>query len=164
MRYDEEFNSAFESVLNLIDDSYVDPLAEDDDIATEAMKKSDRDKLPDSAFALPKKRKYPINDADSVKNGIKYFRFVPKDDQKECAKNLYNAAKKFKIDITITKGNPFEKYYPDVKVVPPTRRDKVNRVVPKDTDVTDVQDKMKDAKKRSNPQAVNEEFRSFLGN
>lgn len=146
MRYNEEFNSAFESVLNLIDDSYVDPLAIEEDVATEAMKKSDREKLPDSAFALPKKRKYPINDADSVKNGIKYFRFVPKDDQKECAKNLYTAAKKFGIDITITKGNPFEKYYPDVKVVPPTRKDKKDRVIPKDTDVTDVQDKMKDAK------------------
>lgn len=150
--YDEEFNSAFESVMSFVDDNYVDPYAmTGKNVATEAMKKSDRDKLPDSAFALPAKRKYPINDAESVKNGIKYFRFVPAEDQKECATNLYNAAKKFKIDITITAGNPFNKFYPDVKVVPPTRKDKKNHVIPKKMDVTDAQDNVNksNAKKKS---------------
>lgn len=136
--------TAFESIMDFLDPGY----HEDDDllekrVVTEAMKKSDRDKLPDSAFALPKKRKYPINDEESVRNGIKYFRFVPEEDRKECAANLYKAAKKFKIDITITAGNPFNKFYPDVKVVPPTRRDKANRVVPKKMDITDAQEKIK---------------------
>lgn len=136
--------TAFESIMDFLDPEY----HEDDDllkkeVVTEAMKKSDRDKLPDSAFALPKKRKYPINDEESVRNGIKYFRFVPEEDRKECAANLYKAAKKFKIDITITAGNPFNKFYPDVKVVPPTRRDKANRVVPKKMDITDAQEKIK---------------------
>jgi hypothetical protein len=72
--------TAFESIMDFLDPEY----HEDDDllekrVVTEAMKKSDRDKLPDSAFALPKKRKYPINDEESVRNGIKYFRFVPED-------------------------------------------------------------------------------------
>ena len=40
-------------------------------------------------------------------------------------------------------GNPFNKFYPDVKVVPPTRRDKANRVVPKKMDITDAQEKIK---------------------
>ena len=98
--------TAFESIMDFLDPEY----HEDDDllekrVVTEAMKKSDRDKLPDSAFALPKKRKYPINDEESVRNGIKYFRFVPEEDRKECATNLYKAAKKFKIDITITAGS-----------------------------------------------------------
>lgn len=136
--------TAFESIMDFLDPEY----HEDDDllekkVVTEAMKKSDRDKLPDSAFALPKKRKYPINDEESVRNGIKYFRFVPEEDRKECADNLYKAAKKFKIDITITAGNPFNKFYPDVKVVPPTRRDKANRVVPKKMYITDAQEKIK---------------------
>lgn len=136
--------TAFESIMDFLDPEY----HEDDDllekrVVTEAMKKSDRDKLPDSAFALPKKRKYPINDEESVRNGIKYFRFVPEEDRKECADNLYKAAKKFKIDITITAGNPFNKFYPDVKVVPPTRRDKKTRVVPKKMDITDAQEKIK---------------------
>lgn len=140
--YDEDLDFAFESVLGFIDD-YEDPHMYKP--ASEAMKKSDRDKLPDSAFALPRKRKYPINDAESIRNDIKYFRFVPKEDQEECAKNIYEAAKKFGIEITITSGNPFNKYYPDVKVVPPTRKDKTKRIVPKDMDITDEQKKLRDS-------------------
>lgn len=130
---------AFESVMDFLSDDSV----KIGKPVTEAMRKADRDKLPDSAFALPKKRKYPINDEASIRNGIKYFRFVPEEDRKECAANLYKAAKKFKIDIIITAGNPFNKFYPDVKVVPPTRRDKKTRVVPKKMDITDAQEKIK---------------------
>ena len=148
-----DYDAVFESVMDFLEEDSDMEVRSTSSMAMEAMKKSDRDKLPDSAFALPKKRKYPINDEESVRNGIKYFRFVPKEDQKLCAENLYKAAKKFGIDITITAGNPFNKFYPDVKVVPPTRRDKTKRVVPKDMGITDAQEKIKKQNKEKKSKA-----------
>ncbi len=135
--------SAMEGILSFLEDD--DP----DEIATEAMKKSDRDKLPNSAFADPDRRQYPINDEESLRNGIKFFRFVPKDRQELVAKNFLKAAKKMKIKIVITKGNPFEKYcknYPDVQIVPPRRVHK-GKDLPKKADVTDIQDALKKKQK-----------------
>ena len=80
-----DYDAVFESVMDFLEEDSDMEVRSTSSMAMEAMKKSDRDKLPDSAFALPKKRKYPINDEESVRNGIKYFRFVPKEDQKLCA-------------------------------------------------------------------------------
>ena len=103
---------AYESFFSILDPD------ESTMITVEAMTKSDRNKLKDSDFAVPEIRKYPINDIGSTKNGIKYFKFVPDQYKDECAKNLIKAAKKFKIEISVTKDNPFLKYYPTAKIVP----------------------------------------------
>lgn len=97
---------------------------EDLSITTEALSKKDRSKMKDDEFAVPSIRKYPINNEESIKNGIKFFRFVPAEYRDECAKNLIAAAKKFKIEIAITKDNPLLKYYPDAKIIPRTRTTK----------------------------------------
>ena len=95
-----------------------------DFITMEAISKTDRSKLKDSDFGLPEKRKYPITNEDSVKNSIKYFRFCPEDDRPELAENLLKAIKKFKIEVRITKDNPFLKYYPKATIIERTRTSK----------------------------------------
>lgn len=97
-------------------------ILEDDDAVTEGVNRQDRAKMKDSEFAYPEKRLYPINNEDSVKNAIKFFRFVkPKYGEKvekEVAKNLIAAAKKFKIEIRITADNPFKNYYSKAIIIP----------------------------------------------
>lgn len=108
---------AFESFFSFLHDDA-------DYITMEAISKTDRSKLKDSDFGLPEKRKYPIINEDTVKNSIKYFRFCPAEDQPELAKNLLKAIEKFKIEVRITKDNPFLKYYPDATIIPRTRNPK----------------------------------------
>lgn len=108
---------AFESFFSFLHDDA-------DYITMEAISKTDRSKLKDSDFGLPEKRKYPITNEDTVKNAIKYFRFCQAEDQPELAKNLLKAIKKFKIEVRITKDNPFLKYYPNATIISRTRNPK----------------------------------------
>ena len=48
------------------------------EMKTKTLRGKERDELPDSAFGLPKLRKYPMTDPDRVKNAIKYFKFCSK--------------------------------------------------------------------------------------
>ncbi len=78
-----------------------------------------RIELPDSAFGLPEKRKYPLTDHDRVLNAIKFFKFCPEEDRKELAANIEKAAKKFHIELKVIRGNPIAKYIDNVIVVSP---------------------------------------------
>ena len=138
---------ALEAVLDMTDEY---------DAALEALKKKDRDAMPASAFALPKERKYPIDTEESVKNGIKYFRFVPKENRKTVAEAYIKAIKKFKIDVRIAKGNPFIEYYPQANVYQPKRGNK-GKDIPKNADLdhpkykVTAKDKEANAKKPNDP-------------
>ena len=92
------------------------------EMSKKAMSKKERDELPDSAFGLPKLRKYPMTDPDRVKNAIKYFKFCSKENRKELAENIKKAVKKFHIEVVVTRGNPIIEYMPNVKVVAPERK------------------------------------------
>jgi len=65
----------------------------------------DRSKLPDSAFGLPKERKYPLylkNKEESeshINNAIKFFMYCPENKRKQLANNIKKAADKYGISI-----------------------------------------------------------------
>lgn len=63
---------------------------------------SDRDKLPDSAYAFPKERKEPMTDASHVKNALARFDQVEgvSDSERDLAfANIKKAAQHYGIDI-----------------------------------------------------------------
>ena len=97
------------------------------EMSEKKMSAKERRDLPDSAFGLPKQRKYPMTDADRVKNAIKYFKFCPVSDRDELAENIKKAVKKFKIKVVVTKGNPIVKYFPDAEVVPMVRKNSTQK-------------------------------------
>jgi hypothetical protein len=63
---------------------------------------SDRDELPDSAFAFPKQRKEPLTDAAHVRNALARFDQVEgvSDDDRELAfANIKKAAEHFGVEV-----------------------------------------------------------------
>ena len=94
------------------------------DVAIEVkLTKEERDALPDDAFGLPKKRKYPLiltkpedrteNDKDGgshIRNAIAFFHYCKEEDRKELAENIMKAIKKYDLDIKISKNNLIRKY------------------------------------------------------
>ena len=75
------------------------PLYEAVDCLTE-MSYAERKKLPNSAFGLPKDRKYPMADSHSVHSAIKLFGHCPEEKRPELAKNIVKAAKKYNVHIS----------------------------------------------------------------
>ena len=76
------------------------------------MTAKERNNLPDSAFGIPSKRKYPLDTEAHVRSAIRFFNYVDKEDEVELAGNIKKAMKKFNItDIKIGKKNRFYKYY-----------------------------------------------------
>lgn len=78
------------------------------------MTATERNALPDKAFGLPKKRKYPLDTHEHLLSAIKFFNYVSKEDEKELAKNINKAIDRF-CDSgelpTVSKKNRFYKYY-----------------------------------------------------
>lgn len=64
----------------------------------------DRNNLPDSAFGLPSKRKYPLTDKDGnldekhILQAVRFFNKADESDKEELAKNILKAAKKLGMD------------------------------------------------------------------
>ena len=64
----------------------------------------DRNKLPDSAFGIPSKRKYPLTDKDGkldekhVRQAVIFFNKADEEDKEELAKNILKAAKELGMD------------------------------------------------------------------
>lgn len=100
------------------------------EIAAKAMEANltaaERRALKDSDFGLPETRQWPLNDENHVRSAITNFHWCPQEKQKELAKNILKAMRKFGMkDIQISEGNPFAKYCPDAIVVPrkkPTKK------------------------------------------
>ena len=71
----------------------------------------DRKKLPDSAFGVPEKRKFPLNDRAHVIAAIKFFNRADDEDKEYLAKKIKAAMKKYNIsDDKIGKKNELRKY------------------------------------------------------
>ena len=76
------------------------------------MSAAERNKLPDSAFGIPSKRKYPLDTEAHVRSAIKFFNYCDKEDEAELARNIIKAMKKFNItDVKVSEKNRFSKYY-----------------------------------------------------
>lgn len=64
----------------------------------------DRNKLPDSAFGIPSKRKYPLTDKDGkldekhILQAVRFFNKADDEDKPELAKNILKAAKELDMD------------------------------------------------------------------
>jgi len=96
------------------------------DIAMEKLTSAERKALPDSAFGLPKLRKYPLlvkNDQGELdwthlRNAIAYFATCKDEDQrKELAKNIAKVIKKHNVDVNISENNIIRNYakFPEAK-------------------------------------------------
>jgi hypothetical protein len=65
----------------------------------------DRNSLPDSAYAFPKQRKEPLNDASHVRNAIARFNQVEDvtdAERREAFNRIKRAAKRFDVEMTAT--------------------------------------------------------------
>ena len=78
----------------------------------EILEETKRSELPDSAFGVPSKRKFPLDTEAHVRSAIKFFNYVDPEDEEELAKNILKAMKKFNItDVHVSDKNRFSKYY-----------------------------------------------------
>ena len=84
----------------------------DESMLESALPAKERNKLPDSAFGLPKERKFPLHDAKHVKLAVKMFGHCPEKDRKALAKRIDAAMTKFEINMKISKKNPICEYLP----------------------------------------------------
>lgn len=86
---------------------------------------AERRALKDSDFGLPEQRKWPLNDENHVRSAIQHFHWCPKENQRELAKNILKAMRKFGMkDVEVSEGNPFYAYYPEAKLVPRKKPEK----------------------------------------
>ena len=86
----------------------------DDDVIEEAtyIEETKRSELPDDAFGVPSKRKFPLDTEAHVRSAIKFFNYVDPEDEAELARRIIAAMKKFNItDVKVSEKNRFSKYY-----------------------------------------------------
>ena len=88
----------------------------DESMLEAALPAKERNKLPDSAFGLPKERKFPLHDAKHVKLAVRMFGHCPEKDRKALAKKIDAAMTKFKINMKISKKNPIAQYLPKNRI------------------------------------------------
>lgn len=98
-KVDNEFDNldesvVFENYINLIE-----------------MSSEERNKLKDSDFGLPEKRKYPLDTPDRVRSAVKFFNYCSEDEEKELSDNIIKAIKRFNLDINMSDKNRLSKYY-----------------------------------------------------
>mgnify|MGYP004613222091 CR=1 FL=1 len=74
------------------------------------MTASEKNKLKDSDFGIPSKKKYPMPDVKHIKSAIRFFNYVDKEDEKELAENIIKAAKKYNVDLHPGKDNRLSQY------------------------------------------------------
>ena len=79
------------------------------------LKAKDRNKLDDSEFGIPSLRKYPIHDKAHVSAAIQRFNHVDTKHEKELARNIIKAMKKFGMmnEVEVSDKNRFKKYLSD---------------------------------------------------
>ena len=72
-----------------------------------------RNNLPDSAFGLPKERRYPMPDEKHVLLAIRFFNHVEPEKEKELAKNIIKKIKEFDMadKVKVGNGNRFKPYW-----------------------------------------------------
>lgn len=62
-----------------------------------ALNAEERRALPSKSFGIPSLRKFPLNDRDHVLQAIRFFNTVDKKHEKELARNIIKAMKRYKI-------------------------------------------------------------------
>lgn len=84
--------------------------------ADEILEETKRSELPDDAFGVPSKRKFPLDTEAHVRSAIKFFNYVDPEDEEELARRIKAAMKKFNItDVHVSDKNRFSKYYANPK-------------------------------------------------
>lgn len=82
----------------------------------EILEEAKRSELPDDAFGVPGKRKFPLDTEAHVRSAIKFFNYVEPEDEEELARRIKAAMKKFNIDdVHVSDKNRFSKYYTNPK-------------------------------------------------
>ena len=75
-----------------------------------ALSSKERNDLPNGCFGIPELRKYPLNDEDHVRQAIQKFNYVDPEHEKELAKNINKAIKRFGISgLNVGDDNRFRK-------------------------------------------------------
>ncbi|GLI00972.1 DUF6582 domain-containing protein [Phytohabitans aurantiacus] len=67
---------------------------------------AERDAMPDSAYAFPRERKEPLNDASHVRNAIARFdqvQDVTDEERREAFRRIRRAADKFGVEMSATR-------------------------------------------------------------
>lgn len=59
----------------------------------------ERNSLKESQFGIPEDRKYPLTDAAHVRSAISYFSKAPRGKKRDLARRIYEAAKKYGVEI-----------------------------------------------------------------
>jgi len=59
----------------------------------------DRERMRSSTFGIPKERKFPLNDAEHVRNAIARFKYAKEDERAGLARRIRAAARKFGVEI-----------------------------------------------------------------
>ena len=75
------------------------------------MSTAERNKIKDSEFGIPSKRKYPLTDQKHVKSAIKFFNYVDAEDEKELADNIIKKISQFDMKVNVGEKNKFSKYF-----------------------------------------------------
>lgn len=97
---------------NITNESYVrESTSEELYHSLNEMNIAERNRLKDSDFGLPKKRKYPINNIKHIRSAIKFFNYVDKEDEKELAENIIKKINKFNMKVNVGEKNNFSKYF-----------------------------------------------------
>ena len=86
------------------------------------MSSESRNKLKDSDFGLPNKRKYPLDTESRVRSAIKFFNYCSDNEEKELADNIKKAMKKFNItDVKIGNKNRLSNYITEETRIDPDK-------------------------------------------
>ena len=86
---------------------------EQESLEEAAMKAKYRNALDDKSFGLPDKRAYPLNDEKHVRSAISMFSHCPEEDRSRLAKNIFSAARKFDMDLTVSPDSTIYEYAPE---------------------------------------------------
>lgn len=98
------------------EDNNPDEIKEAYEYLEESMKASKRNSLPDSAFGVPDKRKFPLDTEARVRSAIKFFNYVDSEDEAGLARRIKSAMAKYGIkDVQVSDKNRFSKYYKSEK-------------------------------------------------
>lgn len=106
--------NTLESFINFCDN-----MQEDESVLESRLTAAERKALPDNAFGLPEKRKFPLITKDEtgaydwshLRDAVAYFHTCKdENDKKILASNIAKVIKKYNVDINITEGNKIRNY------------------------------------------------------
>lgn len=111
---DSKIDQMEKSINNKFDTNSNKTLTEDSSSGSKKMTKKERDALRDDEFGLPSMRKYPLNDEEHIRQAVRMFHYCKGPNKQELANNISKKIREKNLigKITISKKNPFKKYFP----------------------------------------------------